>query len=554
MTSPSSPQSQSYRWPSPQRSSAIEEILGEDRNSEARHRQLLEAAKREHDRVREDAERVYRLQLQKEERQRVLDEIRREEERVRREEQLAAERVRLNAIKAKEIAIPPPLPDPKPPAAQPVNGRTAAGANAGVSVQDSAARPAPGQANGNATQGQTASVVPPSSNPFAAKPQSGATLAAHSSAQPPVAAQSKAAEPARPSNSALGIGSLLNGTTQANGVRSDSGTSRSAPQSSTQTTPDRYTEIHRNLKGLRKFMAEQCKANPALKARMGDMRREIRKSVGQLTVASGVPGTNKTQQQKIVTLLREALSNQVQSQLMDPSNFVLEPRNPVQGAVHNDPALPSIFLYLLNIFSKAAISQFINEAGARPETADPVGVCVAATFSESDFLWRGTSMIDILLAKFRVVCPVLFGYRGSEKTQQGRQRLGWWKDGGQWVPEQQHMDRMTGLGAGFAAISLRKFVQSKKENPYPARNYWAAMARIVNTPPEEISNTQCVVLKSMIQNYEQKFIEFYGTAAIAALRTALVEFPARAPLKSAAVNSVEVLAQLLKRDAGLVLE
>jgi nucleoporin GLE1 len=79
------------------------------------------------------------------------------------------------------------------------------------------------------------------------------------------------------------------------------------------------------------------------------------------------------------------------------------------------------------------------------------------------------------------------------------------------------------------------------------------MSRIVNTPSAEISNTQCVVLKAMVETYEQKFIEFYGTAALAALRTALIEFPARAPHKSAAVNSLEVLAQLLKRDTGLVL-
>lgn len=247
------------------------------------------------------------------------------------------------------------------------------------------------------------------------------------------------------------------------------------------------------------------------------------------------------------------MSNQVQSELMDPSSFVLEPREPVEGAAHNEPALPSIFLYLVNIFAKAAISQFINESGARPETADPVGICVAATFSEPEFLWRGSSLIDILLAKLRVVCPVLFGYRGSEKTEQGRQRLGWWKDNGRWVPEQQHMDRMTGLGAGFAAISLRNFAMSKKTNPYPPREYWAAMARIVNTPSAEISNTQCVVLKAMVEGYEQKFIEFYGNAAVEALRTALIEFPARAPQKSAAVNSLEVLARSLKRDTGLVL-
>jgi len=298
-------------------------------------------------------------------------------------------------------------------------------------------------------------------------------------------------------------------------------------------------------------MVEQAKVNRALKDRMGDMRREIRKSVGQLTGGTG--GVNRQQQQKIVGLLREALTNQVQSHMVDPQNFILEPRSPVQGARHNDAQFPSIFVYLLNVFSKAAISQFINEAGARPETADPVGVCIAGTFSEPDFLWRGVSMIDILLAKFRIVCPVLFGYRGSEKTEQGRQRLGWWKDGSSWIAEQQHMDRMTGLGAGYAAISLRKFGKSTKENPYPPRHYWTALARIVNTPAGEISNTQCVVLKAMIENYEQKFIEFYGSAGLAALRLALLEFPARAPFKSAAVNSLEVLAQLLKRDTGLAL-
>jgi nucleoporin GLE1 len=262
--------------------------------------------------------------------------------------------------------------------------------------------------------------------------------------------------------------------------------------------------------------------------------------------------TVSTQQQTVLKLLREAMSNQMQSEMMDPSNFVLEPRKPVEGAINND-MLPSIFLYLVNIFAKGAISQFINEGGPRPETADPIGVCIVASLSEPEFLWRGKSLIDILLAKFRVVCPVLFGYRGSEKTEQGRQRIGWWKDNGRWVPEQQHMDRMTGLGAGFAAISLRNFAMSKKTNPFPPREYWTAMARIVNTPPAEISNTQCIVLKSMVENYEQKFIEFYGTAALAALRTALIEFPARAPHRSAAVNSLEVVAQALKRDTGLVL-
>jgi nucleoporin GLE1 len=254
----------------------------------------------------------------------------------------------------------------------------------------------------------------------------------------------------------------------------------------------------------------------------------------------------------ITGLLRESLRNQVQSQLVDPSNLVLEPRDPVEGAVHN-AEVPSLFLYLLNIFAKAAISQFINEAGAKPETADPVGVTVAAVFSEPDFLWRGTSLIDILLAKFRVVCPVLFGHSGNEKYEEGRRRLGWHKEDGSWVPEQQHFDRMTGLGAGFASISLRNFSKSKKKNPFPPSNYWTAMARIVNTPAANISNTQAIVLKAMIEHYEGKFLDAYGSAGLAALRLALVDFPGKCPARTPATESLQVLAQLLKKETGLSL-
>jgi nucleoporin GLE1 len=272
---------QSYHWPtgSPQRN-VLEEILGDDRNSEARHRYLLETAKREHDRVREEAERVYREQLQREERQRLLDARRKEEERIKLEEALAADRARLNELKAKKIAIPAPLPDPEPPVAPAVNGKPPAVPLPTNNV--------PTQTNGAATSPKptTITAVPkPPSAPIPAQIQS----------QAPATAPHKAPEPAKPANSVLGINGLLNNTPQANGVASNSGTSRSAAQPPTQPRPDKYAEIHKNLKMLRKFMADQAKTNPALKRRMGDMRREIRKSVGQLTVTLGVAGVNKIQ-------------------------------------------------------------------------------------------------------------------------------------------------------------------------------------------------------------------------------------------------------------------
>lgn len=238
---------------------------------------------------------------------------------------------------------------------------------------------------------------------------------------------------------------------------------------------------------------------------------------------------------------------------MPPDSLVLAPREPVEGATHNEEQISSLFLYILNIFSKAVISQFINEASAQPETADPVGVVVASVFADREFLWRGKSLIDILLAKFRVVCPVVFGHNGNDKYEDGRRRVGWRREGGAWVNEAVHTDRMAGLGAGFAAIALRNFSKSAMSNPFPPSNYWTAMARIINTPPAEISNTQAVVLRALIQFNEHRFIDAYGSAGVAALRLALVEFPAKAPTKSTAINALEVHAQQLERTTGLKL-
>ena len=45
----------------------------------------------------------------------------------------------------------------------------------------------------------------------------------------------------------------------------------------------RFLEIHKQLKGLRKLINSHTKEQPDLKAAVGDMRRDIKKSVGQLT-------------------------------------------------------------------------------------------------------------------------------------------------------------------------------------------------------------------------------------------------------------------------------
>lgn len=236
--------------------------------------------------------------------------------------------------------------------------------------------------------------------------------------------------------------------------------------------------------------------------------------------------------------------------MIDPSHFVFDDR--LFDPQHSDQ-LPSLFLFLINHLAKSVINQFLNECSANTRTADPIGVLVASVFSTPEFQWRGKPLIDILIAKFHKVCPVLFGARGNEKTAQGRDSIGWRTD----VPSPaEHYNKQMGLAAGYAAITLRDFSRSKKKNPYPMSHYWEAFAGIVNTRFQELSTTQCVVLKALIEHYEQRLLLFYGTAGLAALRLALVDLPAGAKESGISTAESEVLAvfgKTLRSKFGLVL-
>ncbi|KAI5924382.1 GLE1-like protein-domain-containing protein [Camillea tinctor] len=552
----------SRQWSSPTRG-RLSDLLSENRHTELSHQDALAAAQAEHERVRETAIRVYHEHTLQEEQKRLQEqELRirqqqkKEEDRIRTEERLRAEEERLRALRAKTVPkLPPEAPPPDPPhppavavAATKVNGSaTSNHQSAFASPLGQAAtstKPSPfglpqdALKNTQAHQlnGVKATQLAPAQNPFQQQQQQPSSQ--------PLAKPSPFSQPTAAVNPfARAAASPL--PTQQNGFAQ-------APPKPLAPSPDkdRYVEIHQNLKKLRASIAQEAKSSPVLKQRMGDMRRELRKNMGQLVSERG---GNKKQIAAIQQLLNESLSGSVPSSPVDPLNFITDKREPAEGAMHNETHLPSLFLYLLNHFAKAVINQFINECGAQPKTADPIGVIAAMVFSNKAYLWRGKTLIDILMAKFRVVCPVLFGYRGSEKTEQGRLRLGWKKDGPGWTPEQQHTDRMKGLGVGYAAIALRDFSKSPNTNPWPPSRYWTSLARIVNTPPAEISNTQCVVLRAMIEIYEERFLTFYGTAAIAALRKALVEFPAKAQDKTPAVSGLQVLASILKRDIGLQL-
>jgi nucleoporin GLE1 len=222
---------------------------------------------------------------------------------------------------------------------------------------------------------------------------------------------------------------------------------------------------------------------------------------------------------------------------------------PDSTAKNNGETMPLLFIYLMNIFA-----QLISEASAKPAAAEPIGVIAHQIFSQPEFLWRNVSFIDILIAKYRFSCPILFGITGNEKTEGGRAQIGWKNDSGNWVSPQEHSERMIGLGAGYAALTLRNYSKTvTRKNPYAPHHYWQAIAMIVNTDPDKVCQTQFTVLKALIEDHWEKFVAFYGNMAMGALRAAVVSFPACAKETSVSVKALQVLAQKWQNEFGFYL-
>ncbi len=254
--------------------------------------------------------------------------------------------------------------------------------------------------------------------------------------------------------------------------------------------------------------------------------------------------------QKIVAGLKLALSFGGPS--VDVTTYLASPPSNA-----SDTSVPALLLYELNIFAKAVIAQFIDEAGVSPKTADPVGIITSHVFTMPAFRWNDLSLIDVLIAKLHVVCPVLFGIYGDDTTNEGKHHIGWWRgaDGGPWVSEQRHRERMTGLGAGFAALSVRNYAKTELRNPYPNHNYWRSLSYILNTPENAITETHFVVLKAMIEYNEMRILELFGSGGMVVMRHALVEFPKRNPAIARSVPAMALtgLADVLKKDKKIYL-
>ncbi|EAW07709.1 putative RNA export mediator Gle1 [Aspergillus clavatus NRRL 1] len=310
----------------------------------------------------------------------------------------------------------------------------------------------------------------------------------------------------------------------------------------------RYVELHQHLKKFRQYLKDESKTNAAVKQNMGDIRRSIKKCVGQLREGAGA---NKTQLQEIRSSLEKAAS--IAEPSVDVRQFFAFP--PADIANSDDNKVPALLIYALNIFSKCLVSALITEASINHGHAEPIGIVAAQIFSMEAFIYKGHQMVDLLLAKYRVVCPALWGFYGNEKTEAGRRAIGWWRDGpdGPFITEQAHADRMTALGAGFAALTLRNFGKTQRRNPFPNTLFWYAMHKILTVPTDEIQETHITLLSAMLKSSAERIVGFFGHMGLALMRRAIVELPNRLTRQSMGVNQLKLLKDLYRKEKNILI-
>jgi nucleoporin GLE1 len=280
------------------------------------------------------------------------------------------------------------------------------------------------------------------------------------------------------------------------------------------------------------------KGNP-LKAAVGDMRRDMRTAMGQITV-------KREDSRAVILKLRQILrtAQSAGGPTIDIRPFIVSHALPTISN-EAEAQYSAIVLYGFICFEKFAIKQFEQEAANEDgRVIQELGIVTASLMVDKEFVWKGVPLVDLLLAKYHRACPILFGIRGDMRSAAGQARLGWVKISGVDPSVNTYNQRMTGLACGFAAMSLRAVAPPA----IPLSEYWRAISSICNTPPQQLTGGHFMVLKGLIRDFARKFIAFYGAQANAVLRKATIVLPSRArPEIADAVNMVSVLPDVWKK-------
>jgi nucleoporin GLE1 len=287
----------------------------------------------------------------------------------------------------------------------------------------------------------------------------------------------------------------------------------------------KYLELHARMKTFRtEFVNKHKQMGDPLKGPVGDTRRNMRKRLGQVTTE------RKDSQAAIGRLRAECFDKALQTPgpLIDIRPYIVSHQIP-QLSNEADAQYPALLLYAWICFEKSVIQQWNQEAASEDHTIiQELGLIAASLYSDPKYQWKGAvPLTDTLLAKLHRVCPMMFGISGNMTTKQGLARLGLDKYGGSDTNLNSYLQMATGVGAGYAALSLRQF--SGKNPAVPMADYWRAVAFICNTPSEALYPGHFMCLKGLLRDFIKKFLTFYGAPAKAVVRRATRSLPDRAP-------------------------
>lgn len=307
----------------------------------------------------------------------------------------------------------------------------------------------------------------------------------------------------------------------------------------------KYLELHLRMKQFRvSFWNEHKKTTSPLKAPVGDARRAIRTRLGQINI-------ERKDSVAAIKRLREECFDKALSTpgpVIDIRSYIVSHQVP-QLSNEAEAAYPAMLLYVWICFEKFLLKQFEKEAANEDgRIIQEIGLIAASLLGDKKYMWKDIPMTDIVLAKLHKACPPLFGIRGTMDTAEGRLRLGFLP--GQTVDV--YSQRLRGIGAGWAAMTLRTF--SGKPAAIPVAEYWRAVVCICNTPADALFPGHFSILNGLLRDYYKKFLIMYGVPARAVLRRAVIDLPARAPARCKdAAASVRVLSESWKKER-IVLE
>ncbi|KAF2706714.1 hypothetical protein K504DRAFT_459122 [Pleomassaria siparia CBS 279.74] len=296
-----------------------------------------------------------------------------------------------------------------------------------------------------------------------------------------------------------------------------------------------YLALHQRMKGFWGPFSKEQKNGGPLKVATGEIRRQIRLRLGQIST------TREASKAAIMAIRKDCFDMALSHTefTIDIRPFIIShPIPPLQDKAQAQ--VPKLLLYAFIIFTKLLIKQIDSEVrSGKGTTIQEIGLVAASLLADPKYTWMGIPMTDIVMAKYHHTCPILFGIKGNMNTPEGKARLGWKAD----HTTNTYNESMIGLGCGFAALSLRQF--SGKNPAIPITQYWLAVASICNTPAENLYAGHYMVLKGLLQHFARKFLGFYGAQARGVLRKATVDLPARAPQ---GIKDVASILAVLKDD------